>query len=315
MKTITVKENDSNQRLDKFLSKSFKNLPISLMYKFIRKKSIKINNKRTKPEYKLKIGDILTLYVKDELIEKTPQTYDFTKAPANIEIIYEDKNILLINKKSGLIIHPDTEYHFDSLIARIKHYLYLKKEYNPADEHSFAPALVNRLDRNTGGIVIAAKNSESLKILNEKMKNREIKKYYLTIVEGILKNKSATLTAFLEKNEKQNRVYVSSKKGPNSKTIKTRYKVIAEKNKTSLLEVELLTGRTHQIRAHMAYIGHPVLGDAKYGKPSTETKLKYKHQVLWAYKLEFKFKNSEEIMLGYLNNKNFEHKISIKEIF
>ena len=306
MKSVTVEENDSNQRLDKFLLKAFKNLPITFMYKAIRKKDIKVNSKRTDPKYKLQTGDTISLYIKDELLQSNKTPYDFTKAPAKIDILHEDSNILLINKPPGLIVHPDKNYHFDSLIDRIKHYLFLKKEYNPANEQTFTPALVNRLDRNTGGIVIAAKNAEALKILNEKMKNREIKKYYLTIVEGIFKKKEDTLTAYLEKNETKNRVYVYNKPREGFKIIKTKYKVLREVDGNSLIEIELLTGRTHQIRAHMAFIGHPILGDAKYGKPTTLTKQKFKYQALWAYKVEFKFNSGEPSYLHpLLNNKAF----------
>ena len=161
--------------------KTYKNLPIPLMYKAIRKKDIKINSKRCQPNTKLLTGDILTLYIKDEILEPVFDKYDFLKAPTNIDIIYEDKNILIVNKKPGLIVHPDENYHFDSLIARIQHYLYKKGEYNPQKENSFVPSLVNRIDRNTGGLVLAAKNAETLRILNQKMKNREIKKFYLCI--------------------------------------------------------------------------------------------------------------------------------------
>ena len=313
MQTLTIKENDSGQRLDKFLSKTFRNLPVSLMYKLIRKKHIKVNSNRVHPEYKLNINDTLSLYIKDDLLEKKTLSYDFTKAPAILDIIYEDNNILLVNKKPGLIVHPDKERHFDSLIDRIKHYLFLKKEYDPEDEQSFSPALVNRLDRNTGGIVIAAKNSESLKILNEKIKNREIKKYYLAVSKGIFKQKCATLLAYLEKNECENRVYVYNTARPNTKTIKTKYRVIKEKDGESLIEIELITGRTHQIRAHLAHVGHPILGDAKYAIPNKKDKLKYKHQVLWAYKLEFVFeKKINSCLLDYLNKKKFECSTNIK---
>lgn len=306
MRNIEIKKNDANQRLDKFLSKTLKTLPSSLMYKYIRKKRIKLNGKRCEISTRLKEGDILSLYINDEFFETHEDQYDFLKAPTDINIIYEDENIMLIDKPAGLIVHQDENYHFDSLISRIQHYLYDKLEFNPKDEHSFTPALVNRIDRNTGGIVIAAKNAESLRILNNKMRNREIKKKYLCIAHGIFKVKSSTLVAFLEKNEKQNRVYISNKEKPGYKTIKTKYRVIDEKSKKfSLLEVELLTGRTHQIRAHMAYIGHPLLGDGKYGTNDLNKNLGYKRQCLYSYKLMFSFSSSAGI-LEYLNSQQFE---------
>lgn len=304
MRTIEITSNDSGQRLDKFLTKKFKNMPQSLMYKYIRTKYIKLNGKRCEISSRLQTGDVLTLYIKDEFFESVPDEYDFLKAPAKLDIIYEDENIMLLNKKPGLIVHPDENYHFDSLIARVQHYLYDKREYDPKKENSFAPALVNRIDRNTGGIVIAAKNAESLRILNQKLKDRELEKLYLCIAVGIFEKKSATLSDYLEKNEKQNRVYVLKNPTKNSKTIKTKYRVLAEKNGFSLVEVDLLTGRTHQIRAHFASIGHPLLGDGKYGKNEINRRMGYKWQALYSHKLTFKFTTDGGI-LEYLNGKAF----------
>ena len=304
MRQIEITKNDSGQRLDKFLTKRFKNMPQSLMYKYIRTKYIKLNGKKCEISSRLSEGDILTLYIKDEFFEEQPDEHDFLKAPVKLDIIYEDENIMLLNKKPGLIVHPDENYHFDSLIARVQHYLYEKGEYEPKKENSFAPALVNRIDRNTGGIVIAAKNAETLRIMNQKVKDRELNKYYLCIAVGIFEKKSDLLTGYLEKNEKQNRVYISKKPTENSKTIKTKYKVLAEKNNFSLVEVDLLTGRTHQIRAHLASIGHPLLGDGKYGKNEINRKMGYKWQALYSYKLSFNFTTDGGI-LEYLNGKTF----------
>ncbi len=304
MRQIEITKNDSNQRLDKFLTKRFKNMPQSLMYKYIRTKYIKLNGKKCEISSRLNEGDILTLYIKDEFFEEQPDEYDFLKAPVKLDIIYEDENIMLLNKKPGLIVHPDENYHFDSLIARVQHYLYEKGEYEPKKENSFAPALVNRIDRNTGGIVIAAKNAETLRIMNQKVKDRELNKYYLCIALGIFEKKSDLLTGYLEKNESQNRVYISKKPTENSKTIKTKYKVLAEKNNFSLVEVDLLTGRTHQIRAHLASIGHPLLGDGKYGKNEINRKMGYKWQALYSYKLSFNFTTDGGI-LEYLNGRTF----------
>ena len=304
MRQIEISANDSGQRLDKFLTKKFRNMPQSLMYKYIRTKYIKLNGKKCDISSRLQTGDILTLYIKDEFFEEEYDSYDFLKAPVKLDIIYEDENIMLLNKKPGLLVHPDETYHFDSLIARIQHYLYDKGEYDPKNENSFAPALVNRIDRNTGGIVIAAKNAETLRIMNQKLKDREIEKLYLCIAVGIFKKEEALLTDYLEKNEKQNRVYISKKPNENTKTIKTKYKVLAEKDGLSLVEAALLTGRTHQIRAHLAYIGHPLLGDGKYGKNEINRKYGFKYQALYSYKLTFRFTTDSGI-LEYLNGKSF----------
>lgn len=305
MRELEIGKNDAGQRLDKFLTKRFKNLPQSLMYKYIRKKCIKINGKKCDIDTRLNEGDVLTFYIKDEFFEEVQEEqYDFLKAPSKLDIIYEDENIMLLNKKPGLIVHPDENYHFDSLIGRIQHYLYDKGEYDPADERAFAPALVNRIDRNTGGIVIAAKTAAALRILNRKLKDRELEKLYLCTAVGIFDKKEDILTAYLEKNENQNRVYISDKPTPNGKPIKTGYRVLAEKDGFSLLEVRLYTGRTHQIRAHMAHIGHPLLGDGKYGKNEINRRMGYKWQALYSYKLSFCF-TADGGELEYLNNRTF----------
>lgn len=182
MRTITIEKNDAGQRLDKFMAKRFRSMPKSLLYKYIRTKYIKLNGKKCLPDTVLAPGDVITLYIKDEFFTPVRKAYDFLKAPAKLNIVYEDQNLLLLDKKPGLIVHPDQSYHFDSLVARLWHYLYNKGEYDPEKENSFSPALVNRIDRNTGGLVIAAKNAEALRVLNQKMKQRQIKKFYLCLV-------------------------------------------------------------------------------------------------------------------------------------
>ena len=306
MKEISIKKNDAGQRLDKFITKSF-NIPQSLMYRYIRTKHIKVNGRRSEISYRLQEGDTVTMYIKDELLGEKEQKYDFLRSSKVLNIVYEDENILLADKPQGLIVHPDENEYSDTLITRIQHYLYDKGEYNPRDEHSFAPALVNRIDRNTGGIVIAAKNAEALRILNRKLKDREIDKYYYCLVHGKMPRHSDCLEGYLEKNEDKNKVYISNKASDNNKRIKTKYTVIAECGDMSLLEIELLTGRTHQIRAHMASIGHPLVGDGKYGRLQQDKRLGYKHQALYSYRLIFNFSTDAGI-LNYLNGREFSVK-------
>ncbi|MEE1219184.1 MAG: RluA family pseudouridine synthase [Ruminococcus sp.] len=305
MRTLEIGKNDANQRLDKFLQKRFKTLPKSLMYKYIRKKCIKVNGKKCDIQTMLKQGDVLTFYIKDEFFEHAEEkSYEFMKAPSKLDIVYEDENIILIDKKPGVIVHPDKSYHFDSLVSRVQHYLYEKGEYNPDEDKAFSPALVNRIDRNTGGIVIAAKNADSLRILNAKMKSRELEKYYLCLVHGTPKKATDTLHGYITKNESKNKVTVFSKEVENSKEIKTKYTVLKSNNKMSLVEIELLTGRTHQIRAHMASINHPLVGDSKYGN-NKKAPDNFKYQALYSYKLIFNFE-TEAGILDYLNGKEFE---------
>jgi 23S rRNA pseudouridine955/2504/2580 synthase len=312
MRELTVEKNDAGQRLDKFLIKKFKTMPKSMAYMYIRKKCIKVNGKKAAPDVMLKEKDILTFYIKDEFFDdiKKEENYEFLKAPVKLNIIYEDENIILIDKKPGVIVHQDSSYHFDCLLLRVQHYLYDKNEYNPKDENTFAPAMVNRIDRNTGGIVIAAKNAESLRILNQKMKNRELKKFYLCLLINKPRENSGLLCDYLLKNESTNKVKILKKPTKESKEIRTKYMVKETKNNLTLCEVELLTGRTHQIRAHMASIKCPILGDNKYGNKKLNSSYNLSKQCLYSYKLKFNFSTDAGI-LNYLNEKEF----TVKDIW
>lgn len=304
MKSFTITKNDAGLRVDKFIAKVCPTLPKSLLYKSIRTKNIKLNGKRTEISTRLCEGDTLAMYIKDEFFVEVKPKYDFLKAGSQIDIVYEDENILLADKKQGLLVHPDENEYNDTLIGRIQRYLYEKGEYDPEQENNFRPALANRIDRNTGGIVIAAKNAEALRILCDKIKSREIDKRYIAVVHGVPKQKTATLEGYLEKNEQKNKVYLCREKTDDNRSIRTRYRVLDSRDGLSLLEVELLTGRTHQIRAHMASVGHPLLGDGKYGRLAADKKLGFNKQALYSYKLTFEF-TTDAGVLEYLNGKTF----------
>ena len=313
MKEFQIKKNDAGQRLDKFLSKAVKGLPMSLMYKYIRTKKIKVNRARTEQKYMLKEGDIVQLFIKDEFFD-SPEKDDSALASITpkLTVVYEDENVILCNKRPGVLVHEDDEGKDNTLIMHIKAYLYQKGEYDPENEQSFAPALCNRIDRNTGGIVIGAKNAEALRVMNEKIKNDEISKFYYCVVHGKMPTKSDTLTGFLLKDSDKNQVKIFDKQVKGSKNIITKYKVVSEKNGMSLLEIELVTGRTHQIRAHMSYIGHPLVGDGKYGINKDDRARGYKYQALYAYRLRFDF-DDDSGALGYLKGK--EVKLSRDDVW
>ena len=312
MHSIKVLKNDAGQRLDKFLTKALPALPTSMLYKSVRTKKIKLNRKRCEINTILAEGDEIQLFLKDEFFEKKASENAFRVLTPRIDVVYEDENILLVNKRAGMIVHSDDKEEQNTLISHIKAYLYQKGEYDPDREQSFAPALCNRIDRNTAGIVIAAKNAESLRLLNEVIKNRAVDKRYLAACHGIFDKKEATLRGYLTKDSDKNLVTVYTKKprgfhDSEIKEILTRYRVIAEKNSLTLVEVELLTGRTHQIRAHLSSVGHPLVGDGKYGINKDDRKKGFVHQALCSYRLRFSFKSDAGI-LNYLNKKEFSVK-------
>ena len=307
MRELKIGKNDAGQRLDKFITKAL-DLPTSLLYKSIRLKKIKVNRKRAEISTKLVEGDVVQCFLAEEFFKKSDTPPTFANILPKLSIIYEDENILLVSKRQGVSVHEDEDGGRNNLITHIQAYLYQKGEYSPKDEQSFAPALCNRIDRNTSGIVIAAKNAEALRVMNEKIKLREIDKFYLAAVHGIPKPSEALLTGYLLKDSKTNTVRVYDKNPPReAKTIRTKYRVIASKGELSLIEVELLTGRTHQIRAHMAHIGHSLLGDGKYGINRDDRQKGYKYQALCSYRLRFSFKtDGEPTVLDYLHSKEFK---------
>ena len=305
MKEITIGPNDAGQRLDRFLAKAVPLLPASLAQKYIRLKRIKLGGKRVERDTRLNTGDVLQLYINDEFFDKPREDNAYlTVANPKLTIVYEDEHILLVDKRPGLAVHAHDGAEFGrTLIDHIKAYLYQKKEWLPREENSFVPSLCNRIDRNTGGIVIAAKTAEALRVMNQKIKDRELDKRYLAIVEGSPKPREGSLKGYLFKDEKKNRVFVTDHPQPGAKTCQTNYKVLASNNGLSLVECELITGRTHQIRAQFAHAGHPLLGDGKYGK--LDKRFDRTYQALYSYKLTFTFA-TEAGSLEYLNGKSFQ---------
>ncbi len=300
MKEFLIMPNDSGQRLDKFLQKAMPDLPKSMMYRLIRKKDIKINGKRCEISAKLNEGDVVRVYVKDEVSAAKKHDLTFLNAQKLLSVVYEDDNVIIVYKPVGVDSHSNGENNPDTLINRIKLYLYDKKEYIPDTENSFAPALCSRLDRNTSGIVTACKTASALREMNEGIKNGYVHKIYNCITVKKPPKNSDILTAYHFRDEGRNIVRISEEFREGFKEIRTGYKILAEKSGMTLLEITLFTGRTHQIRAHLSHIGCPILGDGKYGNIAINKRYAVFRQALSAVELLFEF--PEESPLAYLNN-------------
>ena len=305
MRELTIGKNDAGQRLDRFVAKSLPLLPSALLQKYIRLKRIKCNGARASRDQRLQEGDVLQLYINDEFFDQPREDNMFlTLFKPNLDIVYEDENIMLLNKRPGLVVHADETEKVNTLINHIQAYLYQKREWNPRWENAFTPALCNRIDRNTGGLVIAAKNAETLRIINDKIRNREIEKRYLCITVGRPKPPAGTIECFLLKNETKNTVRVFHKPVPGGKTAVTHYETLKTRDELSLVEVSLETGRTHQIRASFADLGCPLLGDGKYGRGEVNRRYGETRQALYSYKLTFDFP-TDAGLLNYLRGRSF----------
>lgn len=290
MVKVEIGKNEENQRLDRFLRKYLEKAPLSLIYKAIRK-DVKVNGKRVGGETLLKDGDVISLYMSEEDIEKYKKKSCVRKTKKQFAVAYEDDNIIIVEKPFGLLTHGDATEKKNHLANQVIDYLIAKGEYNPRVEKTFTPASVNRLDRNTTGLVLFGKNSESLRELNKLIRERNsISKYYLTIVKGHLK-KEIHLTDRMIKDRQTNTVSVMPENAKEGLLMETIASPVEYANGYTLVEVRIITGRTHQIRAHLAKEGFPIIGDAKYGDRKTNEIIRKKYgwstQLLHAYKLSF----------------------------
>ena len=288
MREFTIGKNDAGQRLDRFVSKNLPLLPPALLQKYIRLKRIKLNGKGAKRDVRLCSGDVLQLYINDEFFDKPNEENLFlTLFQPKLDIVYEDENLLLADKRPGLVVHADETEKVNTLINHIQAYLYQKKAWSPRWENAFAPALCNRIDRNTGGIVIAAKNAETLRIVNEKIRAHELEKSYLCVTVGHPKPAAGKIEGFLLKDEAKKQVSFYRRPVPGGRSAVTLYRTLESRGELSLVECRLLTGRTHQIRVSMAEIGCPLLGDGKYGSGAVNRRYHESRQALYSYKLAF----------------------------
>lgn len=308
-----IKHSEANQKIEKYIRKYLNNAPLSFIYKTFRKKDIKVNDHWVDKSYILKDDDIVKIYISDDQLQEfnEPKKIENIKLD-RIDIVYEDNNILVVNKPKGILIHGDITEKRKTLSNSVLSYLYNKGEYNDKED-CYVPSPVHRLDRNTSGLVIFAKNIISSQELMELFKeHKNIEKHYLVLVNGKTPI-NGRIDAPLIKNSKEGLVKVDFDSKLAKEAI-TEYRVISQNDNYSLLDVNLLTGRTHQIRAHFLYLGFPLIGDPKYGnfKINKAFKEKYKmeHQFLHAYKIKFKNIDGD---LSYLSNKEFKIDLNNKE--
>ncbi len=301
MKEIKITEQEQNQRLDKFLMKYFHKAPKSFLCKMLRKKRIKYNGKKGEGNEILQKGDILQLYLSEETMQNFMEQKTIAQAKKHFDIIYEDENLLVVSKPAGLLVHPQKSGDKETLIDQILYYLYQKEQFTK--ESTFLPAICNRLDRNTSGIVIAGKNLKAVQAVNEAIANRKINKYYIALVKGKIEV-SGEFVSYLKKDEEKNQVTLYENNIQGSKKIVTKYQPIATTENMTLLQIDLVTGRSHQIRAQMQKAGHCIAGDRKYGDEQWNRQFakKLTNQFLHAYRMVWQ---QEEGALAYLMGKEW----------
>ena len=307
MREFTITGGDVGKRLDKWLMKQMPAVSLSLIQKYIRLKRVKVNGKGAQRDTRLNSGDLLQLYVNDECFERPKREDPFLRDfRVKMTIVYEDENLILIDKQPGVLVHPDEHEKVQTLLTHVRAYLYQKGEYDSKDPDAFTPAPCNRIDRFTGGIVIFAKNAEALHICDKKIRDREIDKNYLCVALGEMKpGAPRMIDSYIVKTPDAKKVQVAHRPGPNAQHAQTRMQVLACGNGLSLVHCELLTGRTHQIRAQMADIGHPLLGDNQYGDRRRNMKYGREGQALYAYQLTFNFRTDAGV-LAPLNGQTFQ---------
>lgn len=314
MREINITENEKEQRLDKFLLKYLNDAPKSFIFKMLRKKNIKVNGQKAEPNYILQNKDVITLYLSDETIDNFKKEKEEIKQTKSIDIIYEDDNILIVNKPAGVLSQSNDKNTSDDMVSRVTYYLSKSDEFNEKIEMGFKPSISNRLDINTSGIIMCGKNQNSVSKLNDAIKNKDVEKTYLVLVKGNV-TEPKTLYGYHTKDIENNEVIIHTHKPKNeySKEVITKYSPIKSNGEYSLLKVNLITGRSHQIRAHLKSVSLFVVGDRKYGEESTNLYFKRKYgisnQLLHAEKV--KFKNLDGT-LSYLNNKEFEAPVPSK---
>lgn len=305
MRAFTIGKNDAGQRLDRFLAKAIPLLPASLAQKYVRIKRVKVNGARAQRDQRLNEGDLVACYINDEFFDAPNENNVYlTIASPKVNVVYEDENIILLDKPAGQLCHAGDGETGVTLIDHVLAYLYQKREWRPREENAFTPALCNRIDRNTSGLVIAAKNAEALRILNDKIRGREIAKYYLCVCLGRPEPPKGKIECVLRKDERENKMRVYHHAVPDGRSAVTLYDTLITRDNLSLVEVELLTGRTHQIRASFADIGHPLLGDGKYGDGAENRRRGETAQLLCSYRLRFVFPTGAGI-LEYLKGREF----------